>query len=149
MRFVILKVRNPLLCTVSRGPHYIIARSPGLWDWPTWLNKPWSLFRSKCIVKTDAKKILLANGRFMTISGHFFRQLHKYLSQNWASDDHFEVLNGSLFYLVQKLWPKMKQRKKCKKRKRHHNWNMNQLRFRLVKDLKMTVWTSVVLKMLM
>ena len=32
MRFVILKVRNPLLCTVSRGPLYVIARSPGSWD---------------------------------------------------------------------------------------------------------------------
>ena len=41
MRFVILKVRNPLLCTVSRGPLYVIARLPGSWDWPTWLNKPW------------------------------------------------------------------------------------------------------------
>ena len=41
MRFVILKVRNPLLCTVSRGPLYVIACSSGLWDWPTWLNIPW------------------------------------------------------------------------------------------------------------
>ena len=40
MRFVILKVRNPLQCTVSRGPLYVIVRSPGSWDWPTWLNKP-------------------------------------------------------------------------------------------------------------
>ena len=32
MRFVILKVRNPLLFTVLRGPLYVIARSPGSWD---------------------------------------------------------------------------------------------------------------------
>ena len=32
MRFVILQVRNPLLCTVSRGPLYVIAHSPGPWD---------------------------------------------------------------------------------------------------------------------
>ena len=31
-RFVILKVRNPLLFTVSRGPLYVIASSPGSWD---------------------------------------------------------------------------------------------------------------------
>ena len=42
MRFVIIKVRNPLLSTVSRGPLYIIAHASGSWDWPTWLNKPWS-----------------------------------------------------------------------------------------------------------
>ena len=27
--------------TVSRGPLYALACSPGSWDWPTWLNKPW------------------------------------------------------------------------------------------------------------
>ena len=30
MRFVILKERNPLLCTVLRQPLYVIARLPGL-----------------------------------------------------------------------------------------------------------------------
>jgi hypothetical protein len=29
---VILKVRNLLLCTVSRGPLYVKACSPGSWD---------------------------------------------------------------------------------------------------------------------
>ena len=29
MSFVILKVRNLFLCTVSRGPFYFMARSPG------------------------------------------------------------------------------------------------------------------------
>ena len=29
--------------------------------------------------------------------------LHKYLSQNWDSDGHFEVLNGSVSQLVKKL----------------------------------------------
>ena len=32
MRFVILKVRNQLLFTVSKEPLYIIARSLGSWD---------------------------------------------------------------------------------------------------------------------
>ena len=32
MRFAILKVRNPLLCTVLRRPLYVIAGSPVLWD---------------------------------------------------------------------------------------------------------------------
>ena len=44
IRLGILKFRNPLLYTVSRGPLYIIVRSPGSWDWPTWLNKPWTFF---------------------------------------------------------------------------------------------------------
>ena len=42
MRFVILKVRNPLLCTVLRGPLYVIACLPGSFDRPTQLNKPWA-----------------------------------------------------------------------------------------------------------
>ena len=33
----------------------------------------------------------------------FFCQLPLYLSQNWGSDDHFEVLNGSKPLLVQKF----------------------------------------------
>ena len=30
----------------------------------------------------------------------FFRQLHEYLSQNWSSDGHFEMLNKSLLILI-------------------------------------------------
>ena len=37
----------------------------------------------------------------------FFRQLYVYLSQKGGSDGHFEVLNGSKYWLVQKLWPQM------------------------------------------
>ena len=45
------EVRLPILSTVSRGPLYIIARSPGSWDWPTWLNKPWkmTIFQSQIL----------------------------------------------------------------------------------------------------
>ena len=32
MRFVILKLKNPLLCTILRGPLYVIARSLGSWN---------------------------------------------------------------------------------------------------------------------
>ena len=39
----------------------------------------------------------------------FFRLLYVvHFSQNWGSDGHFEVLNGSKFWLVQKLWHKTK-----------------------------------------
>ena len=31
-RFVIIKVRNPILCTVKSGPLYVIEHSPGSWD---------------------------------------------------------------------------------------------------------------------
>ena len=37
----------------------------------------------------------------------FFRQLYVYLSQKGGSDGHFEVLNGSKYWLVQELWPQM------------------------------------------
>ena len=53
MRFVILKVGNPFLYTVSRGPLYVIVGLPGSWDWPTWLNKPWS--RSSIKVQNEWK----------------------------------------------------------------------------------------------
>ena len=37
----------------------------------------------------------------------FFGQLHDYISQNWDSDSHFEVLNRSKPWLTQELWLKM------------------------------------------
>ena len=36
----------------------------------------------------------------------FFCQLRQYLSQNWASDGHFDVSNMPKSYLDQKLWHK-------------------------------------------
>ena len=36
----------------------------------------------------------------------FFRHMYVHLSQNWGSDGHFEVLNRSTFWLLQKLWHK-------------------------------------------
>ena len=42
--------------------------------------------------------------------GHFrpfFGQLCYYISQNWGSDGHFEVLNRSKPWLIEKLWLKM------------------------------------------
>ena len=52
----------------------------------------------------------MINGCFTNISGHFrpfFWQLCDYISQNWGSDGHFEVLNRSKPWLIQKLWLKM------------------------------------------
>ena len=37
----------------------------------------------------------------------FFCQLYGYLSQKWDSDGHFQVLNRSKYWLVQRLWHKM------------------------------------------
>ena len=37
----------------------------------------------------------------------FFCHMCMYLSQNWGSDGHFEVPNGSKSWLGQKLWPQM------------------------------------------
>ena len=58
MRFVILKVRNLLQCTVSRGPLYVIAHSSGSWDWPMWLNKPCFWANKKFAKFTKMGKIL-------------------------------------------------------------------------------------------
>ena len=41
------------------------------------------------------KETTFAFGQFTTISGHFFCQIHKYLSQYLSSDGHFEGLNMS------------------------------------------------------
>ena len=40
-----------------------------------------------------------------------FCQLYQDLSQNWGSNGHFEMLNGSKSNLVQKLWPNCKNAK--------------------------------------
>jgi hypothetical protein len=45
--------------------------------------------------------------QFTTFSGQFFWKLYDYISQNWGSDNHFEVLNRSKPWLIQKLWLKM------------------------------------------
>ena len=37
----------------------------------------------------------------------FFCQLYIHLSQNWGSDGHFDALNRSKIWLVQRLWHKM------------------------------------------
>ena len=36
----------------------------------------------------------------------FFCHMYVHLSQNWGSDGHFEVLNRSYLWLVEKLWHK-------------------------------------------
>ena len=42
-----------------------------------------------------SQNLRMINGRFKTPSGHFFCQIHEYLSQNWGSDSHFVVLSKS------------------------------------------------------
>ena len=56
------------------------------------------IFIVSCI-KIDTK---LWFGHSMTISGHFFHQLHKNLPQNLSSNDHFEVLKSYNIILVGK-----------------------------------------------
>ena len=89
----------------------------------------------------------------------FLCQLYENLSQNRDSDGHFKVLNKSESCLVQQLWNKMQIKPKntkttnaffyniTKKQKwkylHFESYLLNQLRFRPVKDIKMTVWTSV------
>ena len=50
----------------------------------------------------DPQNLRMLNDRFKI----FFCQLHEYLSQNWCSNGHFEVLSRSKSQLVQKSWQK-------------------------------------------
>ena len=49
MRFVDPKSE---VSAASRGLLYVIACSPGWWDWPTWLNKPWKDVSKKLVLTT-------------------------------------------------------------------------------------------------
>ncbi len=62
-------------------------------------------YDTKCkYIFLDLATLEIINGRFLTISKQFSAiSVHKYLSQNWGSDGHFEILNRSQFWLVQKL----------------------------------------------
>ena len=55
-------------------------------------------------VKSVYKWIFLYKWPLYDHSWPFFCHMSEYLSQNWGSDGHFEVLNGSKFWLGQKLW---------------------------------------------
>ena len=46
------------------------------------------------VLETDNQNLWLTNGRFTTISSQFSVILQN--SQNWDSDGHFEVQNGSI-----------------------------------------------------
>ena len=45
--------------------------------------------------------------QFYNYIRQFLCLMYVYLSQNWSSDGHFDMLNGSKFWLVQKLYYKM------------------------------------------
>jgi hypothetical protein len=58
------------------------------------------------ILRFDSEDTTSAFGDFTNIHGHFFCQLHRYLSQNLGADGHFEMLNKSKSQLDQKLQQK-------------------------------------------
>ena len=59
------------------------------------------------ILHFEIKETTFKFGYFTTISGVFFRQPHRYLSQTFGADGHFEVLNMSKSQLDQKLKAKI------------------------------------------
>ena len=64
----------------------------------------WVLFTLSIVwVKTNDNN----NCPFYNHFWPFFCQLYVYLSQKGGSDGHFEVLNGSKYWLVQKILPQM------------------------------------------
>ena len=65
------------------------------------------LVKKSGAIKPVAQNLLLTKVRFMTTSSRFFAN---YFSQNWGSDNHFEVLNESkpvpyLVCAVFNSWP--------------------------------------------
>ena len=66
-----------------------------------------------CALLANSQKIATDKWPFYDHIWPFFCQLYVYLSQNWDSDGHFEVLYESESYLVQKLWHKMQKHKKA------------------------------------
>ena len=66
-----------------------------------------NIFFPILILKTVRKRKRMINGCFTTISGHFIWQLCDYISQNWGSDSHFDVITRSKPWLIEKLWLKM------------------------------------------
>ena len=63
------------------------------------------LLKKNCI-KTVSKWMSLYKWPLYDLFWPFFRHMYVHLSQNWGSDGHFEVLNRSYLWLVQKLWHK-------------------------------------------
>ena len=58
-------------------------------------------------IYSDSKWKALLSDNFMTIFS-LFCHMHVHLSQNWDQNNHFDVLNGSQYWLVQKLWYKIR-----------------------------------------
>ena len=57
-------------------------------------------------VKSVYKWMFLYKWPLYDLFWPFFCHVYDHLSQNWGSDDHFEVLNRSYLWLVEKLWHK-------------------------------------------
>ena len=89
----------------------------------------------------------------------YFCQQYIHIWQNWGSDSHFDVLNRSKIWLVQRLCHKMqifpfsvfcnfvqKNSFAFFVFLRFVSYLLYQFRFRLLKHLKRTVWNSVLWK---
>ena len=95
---------------------YVCSSFKKLWFkwslWGTGLNLEW--FKScglRCNLRlrglsASSQKIEPHKWPFYDHFWPFFCQLYGYLSQNWGSDGHFEVLKKSKSQLVQNLWHK-------------------------------------------
>ena len=63
-------------------------------------------FSSNHYLKTVSKWMSLYKSPLYDLFWPIFCHMYVHLSQNWGSDNHFEVLNRSIFCLLQKLWHK-------------------------------------------
>ena len=52
---------------------------------------------------SDSIQMIVCVFQYSTTFDHFFHQLYVHLLQNWGSDGHFEVLNGSQSWIF-KIW---------------------------------------------
>ena len=72
---------------------------------PSFVRSPWKGLKS-IFLKSVYKWMSLYKCPLYDHSWPFYCHMYDHLSQNWGSDDHFEVLNRSYLWLVEKLWHK-------------------------------------------
>ena len=68
--------------------------------------RTWGRFKKPQNIKSVYKRMSLYKCPLYDHSWSFFCHMCVYLSQNWGSDGHFEVLNRPYLWLVENLWCK-------------------------------------------
>ena len=72
-----------------------------------WSSGSCSISKFANLIKSVYKRMFLYKWPLYDLFWSFFCHMYVRLSQNWGSDNHFEVINRSYLWLVEKLWHKM------------------------------------------